>query len=281
MTAQLHESIVVRREALGSDEPYELVESNAEFVDALRGDYVRDDEQFPDALRSYAVDAYLGQVLNGGFSQFVYNTGWASETKRLVNEGLRAMGAERHIEFFGKAATRVDELGDAGLRRFLTSPYFGKNEDRDLLDTGFDGFLVLEKEEGLAELNSTWLAHHAALEAVDSEGWAAAIERVAALVPDREARVAEALASEPRYMKLIRLLCEDAGHELSHVTAGNPNYVYERPWFFIFKRSVRVFSWSFITDQGHHRMLEIDGKALMVRGTAGDPIAILDAPGEL
>jgi hypothetical protein len=41
-------------------------------------------------------------VNNGGFAQFVYNTGWQPSVIGLVKEGLSAIGATKHAELFEK-----------------------------------------------------------------------------------------------------------------------------------------------------------------------------------
>ncbi len=72
-------------------------------------------------------------------------------------------------------------------------------------------------------------------------------------------------------MKLIRRLCDAAGHELSHVTAGDPTHVHE---------GARTLAWHFFTDRGHHFMVEAGGQAIMFDGDSHRRIIAIDAPGE-
>ena len=91
-------------------------------------------------------------------------------------------------------------------------------------------------------------------------------------LPDREQRIARARAGEPRYMKLIRALCECAGQELEVVTAGDPMHLHE---------GERTVAWHFITDKGHHHMVDAGGKAVMFQGhSTTDRVCEVDAPEE-
>jgi len=91
-------------------------------------------------------------------------------------------------------------------------------------------------------------------------------------LPERERRIAEARANEPRYMKLIRSLCDSAGHELERVTAGDLTRIHE---------GSRTVAWHFITDKGHHHMVDTGRKAIMFRGdSTRDRVCEMEAPEE-
>ena len=88
---------------------------------------------------------------------------------------------------------------------------------------------------------------------------------------DSEATLPEARANEPRYIKLIRALCERAGHTLERVTAGDPAHEHD---------GTRTLAWHFITDHGHHYMVETGGRAIMFRGfSKTDRVCEVDVPG--
>jgi len=61
----MNQSVIVSRESFASAEPYDIVDSNISFVNALFAEYLRAEEISPDALRSYYADYYLAQVNNG------------------------------------------------------------------------------------------------------------------------------------------------------------------------------------------------------------------------
>ena len=269
--SNLDQSIVVSSQSIESDDPYDVIYSNIRFLNDLQDQYIKVEELSENALRSYYVDFYLAQVNNGGFSQFVYNSGWDERTVRFIREGLESMGANRHLELFEESAAILDSLGPDGLEKFLEGEYFGENEERDILNRFDDKFYDLCEHEDLIELNSKWIKGHPSLVVMSAEELNAEVERRAATLPDREARIAEALADEPRFTKLIRALCVEAGHEFLRITAGNPNHEYN---------GQQVLGWHFLTNQGHFYMIDADGMAMMFDGESDKQIVSIEAPEE-
>lgn len=266
------DAVVVTDTSFQSDDSYQIVESNIYFVNALFEEYLTEEEVPRDALRSYYVDYYLAQVNNGGFSQFVYNSRWNPQLIAFVRDGMRAIGAKRHLELFEENARFVERFGQDRLEEYFGSEYFGENQDRDDLNAPNDRFFEVEKQEDLLALNATWLRTHPKLVVLTTEQMRAEIRRRGQAISDRERRVAEALANEPRYMKLIRALCAQAGFELQRVTAGDPVRVHD---------GVQTIGWHFITDQGHHHMVDVGGRAIMFRGhSTTDSVCEVDAPEE-
>jgi len=111
------------------------------------------------------------------------------------------------------------------------------------------------------------------------------VRRRSDAVPDRAQRIEAALEAEPRYMKLIRALCEKSGQKLERVTAGDPTLFYDGKKVRRLKnkeldkldaRTMQV-TWFFITDKGLHLMAEADGKAAMFDDTTKTKIAEVDA----
>ncbi|KAF1016500.1 MAG: hypothetical protein GAK29_04527 [Acinetobacter bereziniae] len=72
----LIDNILISKQSLESDDHYDVIMSNIDTLNELFEHYIEYDEMSAEALYSYFVDYYLAQVNNGGFSQFVYNTGW-------------------------------------------------------------------------------------------------------------------------------------------------------------------------------------------------------------
>jgi hypothetical protein len=121
-----------------------------------------------------------------------------------------------------------------------------------------DAFMAAEQVEDLLALNAAWLRRHPNLcQLPTEEDMRQEARRRGQALPDRVGRAAEARANEPRYLKLIRALCARAGQELERVTAGDPTRMHA---------GAATLAWHFITDQGHHQMLEADGHAIMFRG---------------
>lgn len=265
------QAVVVSEQSFESDDPYDLVYSNVSFLNALIEQHFREDELSTDAWRSYYVDLYVSQMDNGGFSQFVYNTRWENSLIQLVREGMQAMGATRHFEMFDQSAELVARLGVDGLQRFLDSDYFVDNAERDQLSDNDEAIYDLMDEEDLVALNSAWLRSLPNLVVLPRREMQAEIQRRIEAMPDRKERLEQAREDEPRYIKLIRALCEEADHELEKVTAGDPSFIYE---------GQQVIAWHFITDQGHHYMVDLDGKARMFVGDVHTHVTEIEATDE-
>jgi hypothetical protein len=94
--------------------------------------------------------------------------------------------------------------------------------------------------------------------------------RRGAALPNRDRRIAEARANEPRYMKIIRKLCELSGQELTRVTGGDPSRVHT---------GVTIMALHFITNKGHYHMIEWGGKGIMFRGwSTTERVCEVDVP---
>jgi uncharacterized protein DUF4375 len=262
-------AVIVSDQSVASADPYDIVCSNIELVNALFGEHLKADEIAPDALRSYYVDYYLAQVNNGGFSQFVYNSHWSALMNGFIREGLAAMKAMGHLALFNESAALVDRLGADGLQAFLESELFGTNPTRDALDVNNDRFYTLSETEDLIALNAAWLRNLPRLKIKTADEIKAEVVRRSAALPDRAQRVRAARENEPRYLKLIRALIAKAGHELSRVTAGDPNHQHN---------GQPVVAWHFLTDKGHHYMVDADGKAVMFNGTTKEVVTEIEAP---
>jgi hypothetical protein len=262
----------VSDKAAASADLYDIIQSNTDFVNAQFGEYLTEEEVAQDSLRSYYVDYFLGQLNNGGFSQFVYNSRWG-RCIEYITDGFVAIGAVRHLALLEHAAEQMAARpGIAGLKKFLASEYFGENEERDILNEYNEAFFALAATEDLIELNARWLRQLPDLVVLSDDGMAEELRRRAEAIPDREKRIAAALAAEPRYMKVIRALCRAAGHELDGVTAGDPAYSHH---------GQRVMSWHFLTDKGHFHMADVGGKALMFRGHTDEVVCEIEATEEL
>jgi hypothetical protein len=174
----------------------DIVSSNFNFLAGQFGQLIRFDEVSRDAFLSFCVLLYEGEVRNGGFSQFVYNTKWDEQLVKGVEDGLRAIGATRHLELFDECAEILYHMSPEKVLQFMTGEYFGENEQRDILDGHFDRFLEIQKEEDLTALNANWLLSLPNLVVMSKDQMQQEIERRAAAVPDRKRRIAEAETEE-------------------------------------------------------------------------------------
>jgi hypothetical protein len=258
--------VIVATESVADDDPAGVVASNIAFVNSLRQEGLFGLEELDaDSLRSYYVDFFQAQLNNGGFSQFVYNSRWSPYEIGLVTEGLRAMGAVRHLRFLDGEANRVAGLGNRKLQKFLGSEYFGKNSLRDKLDENNDTFFEAQSNEDLRTLNASWLKSLPHLKVLPQDDMADEVTRLSSALPDRSARIARARSQEPRYLKIIRALCEEAGQVLGGVTAGDPTHSHA---------GKTTTAWHFLTDRGHHYyMVETRREVIMFDGTSHARVA--------
>ena len=249
------DAIVVSTASFAAADPHRIVVSNVAFVDALFAEYLTAQEIGQDALRSYFVQYYLAQMENGGFAQFVYNSNWDPNVVAKVRDGLRTMGARMHQAVFLEGVTTVRQIGRDGLDAFLTRDYWGDNPVRDRLDAVSDQFARACEVEDLAARNADWLRTHPKLHVLTRDEMDAEVRNRAAAIQDMAQRVATAREMEPRPVKLIRVLCALAGHELERIVAGDPTYMYE---------GAVTLAWRFSTDEGPHVMVEVNGRAIML-----------------
>jgi Domain of unknown function (DUF4375) len=109
-----------------------VVSSNVTLVNALLTELLTEDEIATNALRSYYVDFYLTQVLNGGFAQYIFNSGWKAELNERVLEGLNLMGADAHARLFEKAVAAFEDLDEDEKDFFLSDAFFDDLDEDDL-----------------------------------------------------------------------------------------------------------------------------------------------------
>jgi Domain of unknown function (DUF4375) len=265
------DAIVVSRNSFDSDDAYAPIQSNISFINAQLDQWLRPDEIAADAMCSYYVDFYVAQVENGGFAQFVYNCNADPVVLDQVGRGLQAMRAPRHAALYAASRALLEQMDDRTLQAFMDGDYFDHDPARDALARHSEAFYALAEQEDLVALNSAWLRTHPHLVVLSIAEMQAEVERRAATLPDRAARVAAALENEPRYMKLIRCLCADNGHTLDRITAGDPGHEHN---------GRQVLAWYFLTDRGHYYLLDLDGVARMHAADSHALVAQIEAPTE-
>jgi len=96
MTSTQFPVILTTEGAAASNE--DVVGDNVSVVNAMYRALLNSEEIAPNALRSYFVDFYLAQALDGGFAQYVFMSPDRSELDVYIREGLEAMDATGHLE---------------------------------------------------------------------------------------------------------------------------------------------------------------------------------------
>ena len=272
-TMPLIQTVTLSRQAVDSPEPYDAVQCNIDFVNLLIGEYFKAGELPADSLLSYYVDYYLSQVNNGGFAQFIYNSGLDDEINDWIAQGLQKMGAVRHAALFAQSLKQVREMPEDRLQTFFDSEFFGQNHERDALNESNEAFYALEDEEDLDEINGRWLRSLPNLKIVDEADLEREAARLGALIPDRAARMqaaqAQTEANRPDYERHILALCNKAGQVLDRITAGDPSHEHEgKP----------VVAWHFLTDRGHFYYVALGDEAIMFDGDSHAEIARVALP---
>jgi hypothetical protein len=249
-------AVLVSREAYNDPNRHLVIRSNIDVVNLLFEGMLHADEIAAEALQSYFVDYLYAQVMNGGFSQFVFNSRWSEKVVPHVRAGLIAIGATRQHDMLEVGADFIAHAGRAWLDDYLASDYFGDNEDRDRLDDAVSGDIADE----LRDRNATWLRSLPNLVVANHADILAEVERRSNALSDRAERIAQARAAEPRDLRLIRALCEHVGHELDRRTAAGLRML----------DGEKVWCYFFVTDRGPHFMIDLGTSAVMFPTDRGD-----------
>lgn len=167
------DKVIVSENSFKSTDPYDIIDSNISFINLLREEGFEDD-LCPEAQISYYIDYYLTQVKNGGFSQFVYNSGWNDELIEVIRDGLKKMQATKHLAFFNQQVAVVNNYDELELAKFINGDYFGKNPTRD----AFNNDELNHIKENLIELNASWLKNLPNLAVLSIEEMFQAAEKI-------------------------------------------------------------------------------------------------------
>ncbi len=259
--------VTITKESMEDEDPYEVILSNIDIINDLLSNHVRHDEICIQSLKSYYVDYYLAQVNNGGFSQFVYNSNWNESMISLILDGLKDIGAVKNLKLFHKSAKIVSGMSKKNFERFLEGEYFGNFLQINHLNKFDDNFFTLQETENLLQLNSDWLKSLPSLKVVEQREREAHIKKLISLVPDLEERSKAALEAEPRYKKIMRALCKAANQTLEHETAASHKEI----------DGQTTWAFHFITNEGHHHMIDFNGKGVMFKGHTEEVVVEIDA----
>ena len=119
----------------------EAVEATVSVADAMHTALLRTEEMSPVAVRSYYVDFYLTQALEGGFAQYVFMSIDRAETDTLIREGMAGMGATAHLDLFNRTVEAFAALSEEETEQYLDGGL-------DDTDEAPDGVLRMEELDG-------------------------------------------------------------------------------------------------------------------------------------
>ncbi|MDR7159491.1 hypothetical protein [Arthrobacter sp. BE255] len=272
MTASQQPVVLTTGSIEATDE--EVVDANVLVVDAMHRELLQTDEMSPVAIRSYYVDFYLTQSLEGGFAQYVFTSPDRDETDTLVREGMASMGATAHLDLFNRTVEAFDALSEEDAERYLDGALDDDEEPTEgvrALDELDGEFEELLESENITALNAAWLRGQDGLLVLGDGELAAHIERLVALIPDlaeRRAKAdADALEDAPDFEIIIRELCNTAGYTLQKITMGDPNYLHQ---------GEKALAWHFSTDHGDFIMVEDDDEAFMIDPVTQEIVAAVE-----
>jgi hypothetical protein len=272
MTASQQPVVLTTGSIEATDE--EVVDANVLVVDAMHRELLQTDEMSPVAIRSYYVDFYLTQSLEGGFAQYVFTSLDREETDALVRDGMASMGATAHLDLFNRTAEAFDNLSEEDAERYLDGALDDDEEPTEgvrALDELDGEFEELLETENITALNAAWLRGQEGLLVLDEEELAAHIRGRVALIPDlaeRQAKAdAAALEDAPDFEIIIRELCSIAGYALQKITMGDPNYLHQ---------GEKTLAWHFSTDHGDFIMVEDGDEAFMIDPATQEIVAAVE-----
>ena len=249
----LSPNIIISQQSLDSDDHYDVIYANLDFLNGLFSVYVDYAEIAPEAVHSYFVDYYATQMNNGGFAEFVYHSDWNASKIESVREGLSALQASQHLQHFIKMSALVDEMSQADLKLLLDEDYFGDNQQRDHLNQLNHDYFAIDQVEDLMEINYQWLVNHPNTVVLDEDLLWGKIEKISNQVTDRDLRKQRFLATQPRLIQIVHALCQSVGQEFERPTITSPTD-YE---------GKRVVEYHFISDAGHFYLIDLGYEAKM------------------
>jgi hypothetical protein len=255
------------------------IDEVTDFAQALWERHVLDAEMPVRVINVSRVNYLVGQVLNGGFSQFVKNSGWDKSFIDGVSAGLSAIGAEEHSAVFEGARRLLDEAsqregGDpwAAIHQ-LEREYFSDYRLSRRLSVD-DSWYWGERWQSAQMLSSRYIDGWRDVRRVPVAEYPAALDALAAGIPDLAARRSQREESRPWEKKLIDRLVASAG--LDHI------------WYTAFSarehNARKVWCWNLTVGQtpgeGHHQVIFVDGEAIMYEGSTDRVVARMPASQE-
>lgn len=238
-----------------------------------------DSEMPPEVIHVSRVSYLLGQVLNGGFWQFVENSGWATSFVDGVRSGLVAIGAVEHLAVFDGAAAMIDEGyrkdGKIDIDRF--NQLVDQLEEEHLAEAKLKSRLgnVSSKPwnwgdrwSALTPLMERYIAKLKNIRRVRYDRYEAELDKLTRLIPDLEQRKAGREEARPWEKKRIDQLVDLAGQS--------------QLWYTGFSERQHdgqlLWAWNMRTNAGHHQVIFHDGEAIMFSGRTDEIVARIPAP---
>jgi len=260
------------------------VDEVTQFAHDLSLRYVRDDEMPESVINVSRVNYLIGQILNGGFLQFVHNSNWDKKFVAGVRNGLAAIGATEHLTVFDGAAKMIDEAyerddGTLDAARFRAS--FDELEQEHLSDSKLSQRLDMDVDDSwtwelrwqIAQvMNAVYIGTWDNVRRLPLADYEQALDRMVADVPDVENRRQEYEAARPWEKRIIDRFVAQLGLDYVWYTAFSSREYNGRT----------VWCWNFVVGrtvgEGHHHAIFVDGEAIIFKGDTDEVAARMPAP---
>lgn len=260
-------AVFVSQKSVRSEEPYDIIFSNIEFVNLMFDRFYLEHEEFhPLSLMSYYTDYYDAQVKNGGIKQFIRNSRWSLKLIRFVQQGLQALNHDHARLFNSLAEWMVEFQRQLPEKADLVAEILRLEGGKEYLDNYDKHFFA---RPDLVEIHSHWLKGLPELQTFSKDTYRDLLRAIKKSIPDFEARQQSLLDAEPQHLKDIRAFCAKQGHRFETLTIaeelelsdGEPAFV------LFFKTDKGVFGWvegeskrQIINEEDLKVVFEIEGK---------------------
>lgn len=259
------------------------IDEVTKFAQDLWERHFRDDEMPPKVINVSRVNYLIGQVLNGGLLQFVHNSNWDKSLVEGVRTGLAAIGAREHLAVFEGAARLIDDANEKGgeldTDNFnATITQLERKHLSNLKLTWRIGWIVNnnwkwgDRWQCAQILSARYIARWRGVRRVPAAAYPAALDSLAAVIPDLVVRRQMREDARPWEKKAIDRLVAEAG--LDHI------------WYTAFStrqhNGRKVWCWNFTVGktpgQGHHQAIFVDGEAIVFKGHTDEIVGRMPLP---
>jgi hypothetical protein len=260
------------------------VDQVTQFAYDLSLRHIRDNEMPEIVVNVSRVNYLIGQILNGGFLQFVHNSKWDKNFIAGVRNGLAAIGAAEHLAVFDGAAQMIDEAyerddGKLDTARFcaafdelerehLSGPKLSQRLGMDVDDS----WTWAERWQIAQVMNAVYIGTWDNVRRMPLADYEQALDRIVADVPDLEKRREEYEAARPWEKRTIDRFVAQIGLDYVWYTAFSARGY----------NGKTVWCWNFVVGrtigEGHHQAIFVDGEAIIFKGDIDEVAARMPAP---